>query len=196
VRLRTAAALVLVATALAACGLPDDREPRIIAADDAPLDLSQIPGSPATTSPEGNDEVELFFVRDGVLTPTTRASEDGDLDTAIALLLGGPAEDEGFLSSSIPSDTELNLASVDGSTAVLDHGCVGEESADPCGILGVVAVDQATAFAQLTCTAMDVAGIEGVRFLQEGQPQDAPTDSGTIQSPTPVTCDDYRSLQG
>jgi hypothetical protein len=195
-KVRSAAALAVVLTALTACGLPDDREPRIIAADDAPLDLSQIPGNPATTAPEGNDEVELFFVRDGVLTATTRASEDGDLDTAIALLLAGPAEDESSLSSSIPSDTELNLASVDGSTAVLDLGCVGDETADPCGILGVVAVDQATAFAQLTCTAMDVAGIEGVRFLQEGQPQDAPTDSGTIQSPTPVTCDDYRSLQG
>jgi hypothetical protein len=196
---RPARALVAALGAVAAlgsCGLPDDRVPRIIAADETPLDLSEAPGSPGTTAPEGDDEVRLFFVREQALTPTTRSADDDDLETAITLLLAGPTEDERTLSSSIPSETELNAASVDGGTAVLDLGCVGDVPADQCGVLAVGAVDQLTIFAQLTCTAMDVPGIEGVRFLQEGQPQDAPTDSGTIQSPSPVTCDDYRSLQG
>lgn len=190
-----AGAVVAAIAVLGACGVPDDRDPRIIAADDAPLDLSEIPGNPATTTPEGNDEVELFFVRDGVLTPTTRAAEDGGLETAITLLLVGPAEDESSLSSSIPPETELNSAALDGTTAVLDLGCSGDAPADQCGVLAVVGVDQLTIFAQLTCTATEIRGIEGVRFLQEGQPQDPPSDSGTIRSPTPVTCDDYRSLQ-
>ena len=34
-----------IALAVAACGLPDDRTPRIIAADEAPLDLSEVPGN-------------------------------------------------------------------------------------------------------------------------------------------------------
>ena len=188
------AALAIVA-AVGGCGLPDDRAPRIIAADEQPLDLSEVPSNVGTATPEGDDEVELFFVRDGVLTATTRATEESDLPTAIGLLLGGPAVDESSRSTSIPSDIELNSAAVDGGTAVLDLGCLGDVPPDQCGLLGVGAVDQLTIFAQLTCTAMDVAGIDGVRFQQDGQPVDPPSDSGTILSPEPVTCDDFRSLQ-
>ena len=194
---RRVAALAMATAALAACGLPDDREPRIIAADEAPLDLSQIPGNPATTAPQGDDEVTLYFVRDGILAPTERPAEDDDLETAITLLLAGPLEVcEASLGSSIPSETELNSAQVDGTTAILDLGCVGDVPAgEQCGVLAVGAVEQLTIFAQLTCTAMEVAGIEGVRFLQEGQPQAPPSDSGTIPATATATCDDYLTVQ-
>jgi hypothetical protein len=191
---RALAGFVLAAALLAGCGLPDDSQPRIISAADAPLDLGEDP-SAATTTPAGNDTVELFFVSDGLLHPVMRTAPDGDLATAIQLLLAGPARNEFNLSSSIQPDTELNSATVDGTTAVLDLGCVGDAPVDQCGILGVSGQDQKTLFAQLVCTAGDVPGVDGVRFLQDGNPQDAPTDGGTLQFPAAVTCGDYRSLR-
>ena len=190
-------AVLAILVAVGGCGMPDDRVPRIIAADEAPLDLSETAGNAGTTTPEGDDEVRLYFVREGILTPTDRPSEGDDLETAITLLLGGPTEDEVLLDSSIPSETELNTAQVEGVTAILDLGCAGEVPAgEQCGVLAVGAVEQLTIFAQLTCTATEVPGVDGVRFLQEGQPVDPPSDSGTIRSPDTATCDDYRSLQG
>ena len=190
------AAAVLAVTAAGGCGLPDDRDPRVISTADAPLDLSEVPGADNPATPEGDDEVELYFVRDGGLLDTVmRPAENDDLTTTIQQLLVGPAEDEPLLSTSIPPETVLNSATVDGTTAVLDFGCVAEAPPDQCGLLGVGGQGQLTLFAQLVCTANDVRGVEAVRFLHAGEPQDAPTDGGTIQSPTPVTCNDYRSLQ-
>lgn len=187
--------VVVAAVALAgACGLPNDRAPRVIAADDAPLDLAQIPGQAAEA--EGNERVELYFVRGGLLDSVSRLAPDGELATVLRLLIAGPLEDEPDLSTRIsPSETELREAEVDGGIAIIDIGCVGDAPPDQCGLLAFGGQDQITLFAQLTCTAMDVTGINGVRFLQEGQPQDAPTEaSGTIQSPGVVTCNDYPSL--
>lgn len=187
------AAAVLVVTG---CGLPDDRTPRIIAVEEAPLDLSDQPGNVATTAAVGDDAVEIYLVRDSQLEATTRAAEEENLATAIALLLAGPTEGErgrGF-SSSIPSETELNSAETEGQTAVIDLGCVGDVPTDSCGVLALTGQEGLTIFGQLTCTAVAVPGITGVRFLQEGEPQDAPTVDGTAPSPEVVTCDDYDTL--
>ena len=192
---RSAVVLLVLASFAGACGLPDDRSPRIISAAEAPLDLGDPAGGSAGETPEGNAEVELFFVRDGLLESVMRTAPNGDLSTTIALLLTGPADGESALSTSIPSETELNSATVDGETAVLDLGCLGDVPIDQCGVLAVGGQDQLTLFAQLACTATDVDGVDGVRFLQDGEPQDAPTDSGTTQSPAAVSCADYRSLQ-
>ena len=187
----------LVALALlAGCGLPDDRTPRVIAAEDAPLDLSEVLGNVATTTPSGSAEVEVHLIRNGELEAVTRSAEGEDLAIAISQLLAGPTEGErgrGF-TSQIPQETELNSASVEGGTAVLDLGCTGEAPIDLCGVLALTGPTQLLIFGQLTCTAMDAPGVTGVRFLQDGNPQDAPTDSGSARSPEAVTCDDYASL--
>lgn len=193
--------LVAVAAAvvalLVACGLPDDRTPRVIAAEDAPLDLSQVPGNVATTTPTGSAEVDIYLVRDGELETVTRSAQGEDLEAAISALLFGPTDaerDRGF-TSSIPQETELNSATLEDGTAILDLGCTGEAPIDRCGILSLSGPGQLAIFGQLTCTAMDVPGVTGVRFLQDSSPQDAPTESrGTATSPQVVTCDDYASL--
>jgi spore germination protein GerM len=198
VRARVALVVGVVVSAAAAsgCGLPDDHSPRIITADEAPLDLSQVPSNVATTASQGNEEVEIYLVRDGQLEGVTRSSEDEGVQVAIELLLQGPTENEvrRSLSSSIPSETELNSVTFDGAVAILDLGCQGDAPIDSCGVLGVVGQVQLTIFGQLTCTAMAVRGVDGVRFLQDGAPQGAPTDSGTAPSPEAVTCDDYDSV--
>jgi hypothetical protein len=181
---------------VAACGLPDDRTPRIIAAEDAPLDLSEVPGNVATTTPSGSAEVEIYLLRNGELEAASRSAEGEDLATAVSLLLAGPTEDErdrGF-TSSIPQETELNSATLDGGTAVLDLGCTGDAPIDSCGVLALTGPTQLAIFGQLTCTATDAPGVTGVRFLQDGSPQDAPTETGTARSPEAVTCDDYATL--
>jgi hypothetical protein len=195
---RRLAVLVISTVALAVgCGLPDDRTPRVIAAEDAPLDLSQVPGNVATTTPSGSAEVDIYLIRNGEIEATTRAAEGEDLQAAIGLLLGGPTDverDRGF-TSSIPQETELNSATLEGSTAILDLGCTGDAPIDLCGVLALTGPTQLAIFGQLTCTAMDIPGVTGVRFLQDSSPQDAPTESrGTATSPDVVTCDDYASL--
>ena len=62
---------------------------------------------------------------------------------------------------------------------------------------GMVLGEQKTAFAQLVCTATDLASVGSVRFRvigQDGTEQDVhpPTDRGSI--PDPVTKSDYRQL--
>jgi hypothetical protein len=188
---------VAIVALLVACGLPDDRTPRIIAAEDAPLDLSEVLGNVATTTPSGSAEVEIFLVRAGELDPTSRAAQGEDLDAAIGALLAGPTDEErnrGF-SSSIPQETELNSATLDGGTAILDLGCTGEAPIDSCGVLALTGPTQLAIFGQLVCTAMEIPEVTGVRFLQDSNPQDAPTESrGTATFPDVVTCDDYASL--
>lgn len=194
----TALALGLLGS-IAACGLPDDRTPRIIAAEEAPLDLREAPDGNGAPASGGDDEVEIYLVRNGLLEQVSRASEGTDLATAIELLLEGTTDEEearGFRTV-IPLTTRLLVATHDGSTAVIDLGCEGEAAGETCGVNFPTGQDLITTFAQLTCTATAVPGIDGVRFLQEGAPQDVSTsDGGSVQSPEVVTCEDYRSLLG
>jgi hypothetical protein len=182
------------------CGIADDREPRVITAERAPLDLN--PNDDELPS-GGSSEVTLFFVFEGQLVAVDRATESDTPDVAIQALLGGPAEGETVeeptgemqLTTRIPAETQLRGLSITGNVADIDLGCAAE-AVDPaaCGLLGVGGTDQLIMFAQLACTADDFRAIAGVRFLQEGQPQQAPLPDGPLTS-EPVRCLDYRALQ-
>jgi hypothetical protein len=182
------------------CGIADDREPRVITADRAPLDLS--PSDDEQPS-GGSSEVTLYFVLEGQLVSVDRATDSDTPDVAIQALLGGPVEGETvdepagamLLTTRIPAETQLRGLSISGNIADIDLGCAAE-AVDPaaCGLLGVGGTDQLIMFAQLVCTADDFRAIAGVRFLQEGQPQQAPLPDGPLTS-APVRCLDYRELQ-
>ena len=198
-RAATAAVGLALGALLAGCGLPDDRDPRLITAEDAPLDLDEEAAGNASSS--GDAVVTLFFVLDGVLTEVTRATSAEDLTTAIEALLDRPTADEesAGLRTEIPAETQLIDATVDESgVATIDLGCAPGE--DPtitlpanCGVRGAEGTAQLTLFAQLVCTATRVEGVVGVVFLQDGAAQQAPIDGGL--SPEPVRCTDYRSVR-
>jgi spore germination protein GerM len=186
--------LPIAVVLLAACGLPDDREPRRITADEAPIDLDESDDDRPAAG--GSDEVTLYFVREGRLVPVDRAVDVETLQTAIQALLDGPTgvEEAEQLGSAILAETVLRGVAVDNNIGVINLGCSGEAAIPgQCGLLGVGGTDQVLLFAQLACTGDAVRGVFGVRFQQEGEPQQAPLADGPLTS-EPVRCTDYRSL--
>ena len=175
----------------AGCGLPDDNAPRLVAAEDAPLDLS--PSTVPVTEPVPSDDtVAVFFVNQdtGRLAAVRRPVAEPTPQAAIEqLLMGRLPDDPTQLVSSIPPGTALLAAPViEGTTLVLDFVPVAQG-----GIFqGVQGEGQVSAFAQIVHTATGLAGISDVRFLVGGEAIDAPTEAGV--SSEPVGRDDYPSL--
>lgn len=198
---RTAAAIAAVLTlALSGCGLPDDREPRVITAAEAPIDLD--PSSADVPTPGGSDEVTVFYLspNEGQLKSVDRSAEDQTVQSAIEALLAGPTADEvaDLLQTKIPQETILlEPIRVDEEVATINLGCDPELGPPPptCGIVGVQGTDQHIAFGQFVCTATEVMGVASVVFQQDGQPLSAQIDAGTAEDATePLRCSDYRSL--
>lgn len=187
---------VLAGLALGGCSLPDDREPRVIAAEDAPIDLDPADAVPDTG---GSAEITLYFVDpEGALVSVERSADDDTLVVAIATLLGGPDdsdESSAELTTRIPQETELRAPpTVEDEVATIDLGCSSDATdLETCGLLGVGGTDQLILFGQLTCTANAVPGVSGVRFQHLGQPQQAQVDDGLTSEP--VRCRDYSSLR-
>jgi spore germination protein GerM len=134
----------------------------------------------------------VFFVNRETVLLSAIARPVPELTPAAAieqLLLGLTPEDPAALASAIPQGTTLLGSSVEGSTLTLDLGPEGEG-----GIQGVQGPGQVQAFAQIvfTATGQTPSGIRDVRFLVEGSPFDAATESGP--SSDPVDRDDYPTL--
>lgn len=188
---RLAAALAAAALVLSAgCGIPDDDEPRVVAAGDAPVDLSPTTEAPEASSPEGGESANVFFIdRDtGLLRQVRRSVERLTPGDVIRSLLAGVREDDDeALTTAIPADTQLVDTSLEGTTLVVNLA-----PAQPGGILSVVGATQLQAFAQIVRTVTGLSGISSVLFRVEGQPISAPTDSGA--SDEPVDRGDYASL--
>jgi sporulation and spore germination protein len=185
----TLVAGLVALTVLAGCGLPDDDEPRLVAAEDAPLDLA--PSTvPAAGAGVGDDSVAVFFINQdtGRLAAVGRPVPEPTPQAAIEqLLLGKAPDDPAALVSSIPPGTMLLDSRTEGETLILDLGPVGEG-----GLQGVAGQAQVQAFAQLVRTATGLSGIGDVRFLVGGVPIDAATEAGP--SSEPVGRDDYPLL--
>lgn len=185
--MRRAIAVGLVLVALGGCGVPDDAEPRLVAADDAPLDLT--PSTAPVTGDGAEDTVAVFFINQdtGRLAAVARPVTDRTPQEAIEQLLAGLAPDDPpALVTRIPQGTVLLDSSLDGATLTLDLGPEGEG-----GIQGVQGEGQLQAFAQLVQTATGLSGVRDVRFRVGGDAIDAPTDAGV--SSDPVSRDDYAS---
>lgn len=188
-RRRVAVLAIVLTVGVAACGLPEDDEPRVVAAEDAPIDLSPTTAMPETTAGRGADEVELFFVDPEAnrLRRVTRAVDAITEEAAITALLQGRVEgDPPGLTSAIPPGTELIAIDRVESLLVLDLGPDGPE-----GIQGVQAEAQTRAFAQLVYTATALDGVGLVQFRVEGVPIDARTDG---PAKAEVNRTDYASL--
>ena len=190
-RRRVTLAVALVATAaLAACGVPRDSSPRVIAHEKVPFGLL----GPSTTKPgdvtsESGTVVSVWFVSGQRLQSVTRTVADSDPKTALDALVKGVAmSDPDGLSSAIPEKTTIVSVDRDGSTLVVTL------SSD---IVSVTGPEQKNAFAQLTFTAMGLSNVTGVRYRaldNSGQPQDLEpqTDFGNRQGA--LTKSDFNSL--
>lgn len=178
-------AVVLVA---ASCGVPDDRRPRIIDAEEAVVDLS--PSTPTTgTEATGDDTVRVFFIdRSGelpVLLGVDRTVPSATPVSAFEQLLVGPPEG---LASSIPPGTGLQ------GTSLPEDGTLTIDLAETEGGLLSVAGDvQTEAFAQIVWTMTRLAGVRAVRFVTGGEPVQVPR-VGAAPTTEPVDRADYASL--
>jgi spore germination protein GerM len=186
-RLRILLALVAVVALtgpLAACGIPKDSEPRLIADEPEGFNTSTTP-----TSDVGGRTVVVYLVDGRLKQPRLSAREHstpeqpGPIEAVRALLAGVTEEDdaEGY-QTKIPQNTELrNDSRIQGKRVTIDL------SAEISTIAGAPAVQ---AYAQLVYTATNY-GPDEVLFMTEGKPIKAQTDGETKSV---VSRDDYRSL--
>ena len=182
------AVIAVAVVLLGACGVPDDRTPRLVAADDAPLDLT--PSTAPVPGEDAEDTVAVFFINQdtGRLAAVARPVAERTPAAAIEQLLAGvAADDPAALVSFIPPGTVLLSATIEGTTLILDLGPEGEG-----GLRGVQGEGQLAAFAQLVQTATGLSGVRDVLFRVGGDPIDASTDAGVSREP--VSRDDYASL--
>jgi len=184
------ALLVGMLAALSACALPDDDKPRLVAAEDAPIDLSP-PSSAPGGGTSGDESVNVFFIDSETQKLEVRVRRV-DVETPQAgieaLLEGLMPSEQDALDTAIPEDTRLRIGPVlDGNVLVVDL-----TPALPGGIQSVLGTTQLQAFAQLVQTVTAFSGVQSVRFLVEGEVIPVPTDNGPVTEP--VTREDYRSL--
>jgi spore germination protein GerM len=163
-------ATLLMALGLAACGIPKDSEPRLIAEEPG---LS--PTTAPSTNPAGSGIVAVFFIdpEEPILVERKRRTtqEEGPIEAVNQLLLSGitAGEEERGLISRIPSGTELRKDT----SSVADGVVTLDLTAEIVDIAGPNAVQ---AYAQLVFTATQYTKMaRKVRFLIDGEPDNVPT---------------------
>ncbi|HKY75324.1 MAG TPA: GerMN domain-containing protein [Acidimicrobiia bacterium] len=181
-------AAAVVAT-LAACGIPQDKEPTttpggVVMPAVAPSAAAP-PGGRAGPSP-GEVDLAVFLVRADHLEKVVRDARRDDLTRTLTVLLAGPTEAElaAGIRTAISPQTELRSARLDGDTAVVDLSAAFVE---------VGGQEQILAVAQVVLTATAVPGVGRVRFLLEGQAVEIPRADGTLGSES-LGAADYERL--
>ena len=178
-RLVALVALTLLAAFVAACGVPNDHDPREIDTQNVPFSLlAPTAGATSTTTPPAQAPMAHLTIyladADGNLVAVPRdVTAPGTVRKAIATLLNGPTTNEANrLHTAITSDTKLlhisgpkdGLVTIDLSRQLLD----------------VTGKQQIVALAQVVYTATSRRDVERVLFRVEGKPKEVPTGDGTL----------------
>jgi spore germination protein GerM len=184
-RRRALLAIVLVVVSLvAACGIPKDGHPRLIAEEPEGFNTSTQP-----TTDVGGLNVKVYLI-DGQADPVKLAARErattqqpGPLEAVQALLLGltEPDDAAGFQTKIPPGTQLLDGSKVDNNLVTLD---LSSE------ISTISAQNAVQAYAQLVYTATQYQPSQ-VRFMTEGKPIQAQTDAATKSV---VSRTDYLSL--
>jgi spore germination protein GerM len=178
VRRLLAPLLVLV---LAACGVPQDAEPRVLQREDAPFRLFEDAPEPA-----GDGRVALYFVRDDLVVLQTRAVERStSIRELLDLLLEGPTPEQvaAGTRSALPTtfDVEDVVVSESGVAVVTLGGGSMQVGASPLG------------FAQVVATLTAPGRARAVRFRLDGEDLPVPRGDGSLTT-DPLDRDDYAEL--
>lgn len=170
-------ALAVVAM-LAACGIPQDKQPTttpggVLMPAVAPTTGAPLDGAGGPSAAEAN--LAVFLVQAEHLEKVVRSAPRHDLTTALRVLLAGPTEAElgAGIRTAISPQTDLRSARLDGDSAVVDLSAAFVE---------VGGQEQIVAVAQVVLTATAVPGVSRVRFLLEGQAVEIPRADGTLTS--------------
>jgi hypothetical protein len=183
-----AAAALLMAGSLVACGIPADSQPQAIARKDIPFDLL----APSTTIagpgvPGPRVPVNVYLVGITGLVPVSRGVRSpATLPEALSALLAGPTDTEvaDGLRTAITAQTSVSAGPVGFGVGTVDLG----------GAFGQVGgQEQILAVAQLVFTATGVPGIAEVQFTLAGRPVEVPAGDGTLTQ-GPLGRSDFPSL--
>ena len=172
-----------VALALASgCGVDAQAVPEAIT----------LPPSPTSSSPAADgtpdEEIVLWFLRDGRLAATQRQPSAGETPAVLDLLAEGPTTTEvaaGLRTALLAQQPGLTVVDQD-PTDPLVTVQVGQQ------FLSLTGTDQLPAVAQVVWTVTELPGVEQVRFATESGPLEVPTDQGL--SDDAVEREDYASL--
>lgn len=188
---RRIAALLLVALG-AACGVPEDDEPRTIATDNIPFQL--LAPATSTTSTVVDDRrqtgIGIYLVTpDGALVQRPRTiSGAPSVAKAMDVLLEGPNADEAAANLTTVVATGTELLGFEGPVEGLVTVDLSSE------FLQVTGPRQIQAIAQVVFTLVDVPGVQKVLFRFEGERSEVPDGNGELTS-EPLNRADYRSLR-
>jgi spore germination protein GerM len=160
------ASVVLCLLAVAACGVPIDKEPQAISRTTTTTTVT-----PTTNPSPGAREVAVYFLQnDHLVAQSYPVTGRPTLAQAITFALQPPVKGApASLRTAVPPDTRLLSAELSstGTVATIDLGQ---------GISSVNGESQKQAFAQLVFTALAFGDVRQVQFAIDGKPVDAPTD--------------------
>jgi spore germination protein GerM len=172
-------ALAVALVALGGCGVDPQPAPEDIAIDPIPTMRAR------PTAESDAARIRLWFVREGRLAAVVRGAPSARPEVALGLLEAGPDRDE--LAMGLTTAITGNLPTVaDDDT---DDGVLTLEV--PSAFV-FVENDQRRAVAQVVWTLTGLPDVDFVRFTDEGEPLEVPTDEGL--SDQPVDRSDYASM--
>jgi spore germination protein GerM len=185
--------LLAVVALLAACGVPANDDPHVIAAEQVPEGLLDPQPSTSTSSPTpAVQAVTVYYLvqQEGVarLVGVTWEVSDASWsrDRLLAVLAPPtPEETRAGILTSIPLDTEL---------LDTERTAPGELTIDLSrSLFDIQGQELRNAFAQLVWTATELPEVQRVRFRVDGQEFRAPNEAG-IEQPGAVARADYLGL--
>ena len=188
--MRAVAAAVAMAllTALVACGVPSDGDPRLIPQRDVPFDLLAAPTtSPPTTQFQAREIVPIYLVGSGRLALVTREVQPpASLLRIVQALLAGPtAEESGSgLRTAITAQTNVLSIRVQETVATIDLSG---------GFADIGGREQILALAQLVFTTTARPAVRGVRLSLDGRLVEGPRGDGTLTQ-DPLRREDFAAL--
>lgn len=154
--LRLLLGVALLLSVTAACGIDADTEPRA-------LPVTTTTTSAPTTEPQGDQESEIYVVKNNALVPITRRLPASTTREVMNSLLVPPTTVEGQgLSSSIPAATQLiEITGPDDGLLDIDLSSEFED---------VQAEARVLALGQIVMSQTLLPGVERIRFSVEGEP--------------------------
>jgi hypothetical protein len=170
--------MVAASASFAACGVSAESQPKTIAPEDVPFDLSRRASRTEERRPSsGPYSYDLYFVSGDRLQAVARAAKISPTPTrTLRALLRGPH----------PTESDQGLRSVLDPRLVVEH--VGIENGvatitlEGTGASRIATDEQAVGIAQLVYTATGIPGVHRVRFEVAGTPSEIPRGDGSLSS--------------
>jgi spore germination protein GerM len=176
-RLAVLVAGLVALVAAAGCSSPVDSGPKTLRAASIPEALRSPSSTTSTSVPSGeSEEVTVYYIQGDRLAPVTRrVSPPVTVEKVLQKLFAGPttAEAVGGLRSAISPDTDILGAPIEARIATVN---VSKNFA-----FGLP-TDQIMAVAQVVFTAVEIPGVTGVLFAENGRRQEVPQGDGSSTS--------------